>query len=183
MYNKENLIRSIVVQSPFSRAELTEDIFEEAISSSLDVFNSFNPLIKVIPAGLFRQIENDDDSGQSEIMEVIGDKFSDQYNDVDLKYMNDIDNSMVPSSTYVKAKVSWSLEEMYNKSNKRKFVPYFEEIVIGHCMMFMANNRRSAEMSGLPFEIKGDAFYQEGFDRADVATKNVINMAPNFLEP
>lgn len=168
MFDENQYLNSIktkvFVELPFTKEELTSDIFDLAVEKALGDLNQFRP--KTIKS--LTPITNPDYkliraySNQFDTESVI--PFIEEYG---------VDIGMV--HIYTKP---WTLKEI---SKERIPDKYFKLLAAAYCGMFMANIRRTADMNSLPFSIKGDQFYNEFLDMANGLKDQLINHTPNTL--
>lgn len=155
---------AIVIESPFSEIELTETILKHAVSKSYSALNMYKPktirstsLISLPGYKLIRSYTNEYDTNSI------------------IPFIEEYDSEIGRVHVYSKP---WTFEELQNDYLAFK---YFKDLTFANACMFMANNRRSTEMSGVPFSLKGDQFYEEAKRKKDSIEEELINTTTNTL--
>lgn len=166
--NAEDLLKlrdKVIVESPFTESELTEPIITRAVEKAYGDLNKYKPRIVKSSARLelpgytlLRAYYNAFDTASA------------------IPYLEEagIDLAMI---YYYSAPWDWESLSKANEMTRSAFT----NLVIAHSCMFMANKRRSAEMNSLPFNIKGDQFYNEAKEKLDGVIDSLINTSVNNL--
>lgn len=159
---KDDIKSTILVETPFAPDELTDAILKVAISKSLSRLNMYKP--RVVKT--------------SDYMEVPGYKliraYTSKYDDT--SHIPFIEEYGISVGTKYLYSVEWTVDTV---SVERVAFKYFKDLVIAFSGMFMANVRRSANISGMPFELNGEAFYNEFKEKTESITQELINTSNN----
>lgn len=167
-------LRDIVtVETPISEDEITNPIYKRAIEKSLTIINMYRPRIM---------------TGTKDFESMS------QYVDLNITYLKKVELYKVDraevglpvnvgtqhQSDLIVYSLDYTFESIY--SAQSSLIDYFEQLVSFHTMIFAANKRRSAEMSELPFDLKGDAFYTEAVEKIEEIKVLLQNSIPQILE-
>lgn len=168
-------IRDIVtVETPISEDEITNPIYKRAVQKSLELINMHRP----------RLITGTRDFEDNSI-----------YKELNIKYLYPvsyfkIDRVQVGLSgntpngqvtDLINFRIDYTFESLYEYAPKN-IVNKFEQLVSNYCMTFASNKRRSAVMSELPFDLRGDDFYQEATEKIESITEELVNSSYQILE-
>ena len=166
----ETLTKRVLIELPFTSSEITPDILDQAISKALSDLNKYYPKI-------VRSLSSIDEStGEYEMLRAYSDRFDMRSTE---PYTEDFLLDYLPEFAdlyYYSQK--WTCQNIQGQDPAESF---FMNLAIQYCGMYMANIRRSATMSNLPFDIKGDQFYEECKEKIDSLKTDIINNAPHML--
>lgn len=161
---KTEITDDISVELPFAPAELEDKILNRAIEKSFSRLNMYRP--KVV-----RTMEEMNLPGYK-LIRAYTSEFDDNSN---IPYVEEYGMSIGRKYLYSK---EWTIESI---SEDRVAFKYFKDLVIAFSGLFMANVRRSANISGMPFELNGDALYSEYNEKVTSVTDELISTTPNTL--
>lgn len=138
---KDTVKTHITLNTPFSDLELkSDDVLKTIIDRALRDMNSFLPKVT---------------------KSMAADSYTDKT--VLLSVLDNISDTVDPFKGPIALSVTsekWTLLNIDESPN----LPKFLELIEAHAYIILGNNRRSASMNGLPFDIKGDQFNREGQD-------------------
>lgn len=159
---KDEIKSDILIETPFAEVELTDPIMDRAIEKAFSRLNMYRP--RVIKT--------------SDLMEVPGYKllraYTSKYDETShIPFIEEYGMSVGTKYLY---STTWTIETI---SQDRVAFKYFKDLVTAFCGVFMANVRRSANISGMPFELNGEAFYTEFNEKVSSVTDELINTSNN----
>lgn len=141
----ESIKDSIFVELPFTTQELTDNILVTALNGALSDLNRFLP----------RVVEMNSYGGDTKSSTLLR-SYTNELDSLSFEpYIEELGYGLAMEHQVA---VDWTLTSVQYTSLSAK---YFKDLTKYRAAMYMANIRRSATMNNLPFDIKGDQFYEE----------------------
>lgn len=161
---QDKMRSKILLETPFAPVELSDEILEASIDKALSSLDSYKP----------------------RIVKNMGPLANDDYILI-RAYNNELDStSIVPyiqeigmdtAMLYIYS-APWTPEKCYSD---RLVKSIFGNLVVYNAALMMANVRRSADVSVIPIDLKGDSFYSEFKERLDSLVETLQNTTCNTL--
>ena len=168
-------IRDIVsVETPISEDEITNPIYKRGVQKSLELINMHRP----------RLITGTRDFESNEMYKELNIKYLYPVNYFKIDRLQVGLSGNTPNgqvTDLINYRIDYTFESLYDFAPKN-IVNKFEQLVCNYCMVFAANKRRSAVMSELPFDLKGDDFYNEATEKIAAIEEELINSSYQILE-
>lgn len=161
-----NLTNRILVEAPFTQSELKPIILDVAYEKAIGDLDNYKPQIIKSYGPI-----NDDDH-------VFIRSYISRFSTTSMfLFSEELGNDIADYYIYQK---KWTMEALIIPKNSVA-LKYFNKLVINYSGAFMSNKRRSAEMNNIPFNIKGDQFYNECMENIAKLIEELINTTDNSL--
>lgn len=170
-----DLMKRAAMETPISNNELeNQTMIKTALKRTLSMISKYKPEVivgdtnmKSNPIFVARNIK---------LVEVISDPITSTPISSGVMLTNHYDSTF----QYNKFFVDHTFESIY-KSEDTWLIDTFESLYFSHLKAYAANIRRSADMAELPFDLKGDQFYQEALEEINDIKQILINSTPQLL--
>lgn len=152
----------ILIEQPFTTEELTDEILTAAQGKAFSRLNMYRPRIirSMSPINLDTH--------------TLIRTYSSRYNtNTQMPFIHELDEAGGDVYLY---QVNWDFESV---SKDRVAFKYFKDLVVAFSGLFMANKRRTATFNNIPFDLKGDQFFQECQDKIEGIEEKLINTTRN----
>lgn len=180
---KAQALEYIVLTTPFQADEISDDTLAAIIKNSLIILNKYSPKIirDDVSAASNAEYTRRNIRQLRAYIDMFDTTFDQNYNVLDLYQRG------ARQGYFVWWALDWTLEELTD-SDKVEFADsninaynYFLELLAAHAYKYCGNKRRSAILNELPFDIKGDTFFQEGEEKIKAVITEMSNNMPNVL--
>jgi hypothetical protein len=156
----------LIPRTPFAEVEYKDSYIKAAVQDAFNYYNQFDPIVKVQEAFVTSwQYEFTGSKIPQWILRVysfdrVTYDFSEQYIVSGWNYIKP--TLHIYAGFYlIKAAYKRTLEETESFDD----IPLLGELITLELSIILANKRRSAVMNDLPFDLKGDTFYDEFLQR------------------
>lgn len=160
---QDKMRSKILLETPFISSELKDNILEAALDKALSSLDKYKPRI----VKSMEPIANED----YKLLRAYKDDL-----DTNTQESFIFELGMNTATLYIYA-APWSIEQAYN--NDRAVKKVFGDLVKHNAAMMMANVRRAASLNNLPFDLKGDQFYDEAKTSLESLEELLINTTRN----
>ena len=173
--NLKTLTAEIALNTPISAKELTKEVVEGSVTRSLKMINKFKPAIITGKSTTFLSIP-EYKARNIRMVEVNQDPIS----------LNSISYGVAVYQEYgtdfatANFVLDHTLATIYEASDSW-LEEQFEQLVFNYAMKFVSNRRRSASLSELPFDLKGDEFFNEADTNIKEIQEVLVNSTPQLL--
>lgn len=173
----------VLPRTPFAEIELKDNIIIAGFEDSINYYNKFNPMTKILPVFCngWEYTFYEDSAVEFDVPEYIlrvyfYDGFTQRQNQerlvYDWNYIKPI-LQVAPGNYIARCTFNITLDNVnFDKDD------LLAKLFMCECNIKMANKRRSAEMTELPFELKGDLFFDQYMEEKR-ELKEAISNLPN----
>ncbi|QSM00895.1 hypothetical protein YerA41_194c [Yersinia phage YerA41] len=174
----------ILIDSPFTQSEITDELVELAIDRSLSLLNRLRPnVIKSYeplygPGYTLLQ-------GYADYMDITTvEPYIEEISlDIGTLFYYSTPwtvKSITAQTTRDGSPITDTTDEDDLIDKHRVALKYFKDLTVVYTCMFASHKRRSVQMGEIPFDIKGDQFYSEYDDKLTSITEELVNTTPNM---